>query len=57
MAEKTSKSAEKPKKQAMREITFKCQRCEKDKPLGEMRSVTRFLPVLVVCQDCARELR
>ena len=40
-----------------REITFLCRRCEKYKPLAEMRTVTRFVPVLVVCQDCARELR
>lgn len=51
------KTAEKPKKPASREVTFLCRRCEKRKPLGEMKLVTRFVPVLVVCQDCARELR
>ncbi len=38
-------------------VTFKCRVCEKEKPLQEMRSVTRFVPVLIVCQDCARKLR
>jgi hypothetical protein len=52
-----SKAAEKPKKPAAPEITFLCRRCEKRKPLAEMRLVTRFVPVLVVCADCARELR
>ena len=51
------KTADKPKKPAAPEITFLCCRCEKRKPLVEMRLVTRFVPVLVVCQDCARELR
>ncbi len=39
------------------EIRFKCRLCEKEKPLEEMRTVTRFIPVLVVCQDCAKTLR
>ena len=39
------------------EIVFKCRRCGLEKPLSEMRSVTRFLPVLIVCRDCAQELR
>lgn len=39
------------------EIKFKCRLCEKEKPIQEMRTVTRFIPVLVVCQDCARALR
>jgi hypothetical protein len=57
MAEKTTKAAGKAKKTEPREITFICRRCEQSKPLAEMRTVTRFVPVLVVCQDCARELR
>ena len=55
MAEQTAKTGQ-PKKMAP-EITFKCRRCGLEKPLSDMRSVTRFLPVLVVCKDCARELR
>jgi ribosome-binding protein aMBF1 (putative translation factor) len=39
------------------EIHFKCRLCGKEKPLQEMRTVTRFNPVLVVCEDCARTLR
>ncbi len=57
MAGKTTKAAEKSKKPASPEITFLCRRCEKRKPLEEMRTVTRFIPLLVVCEDCARELR
>ena len=40
-----------------KEVCFKCRVCGKDKPLQDMRTVTRFVPVLVVCQDCARILR
>ncbi len=49
----TTGKAQKPE----REITFLCRRCGKYKPITEMRTVTRFVPVLVVCADCARELR
>jgi hypothetical protein len=57
MAGKSTKATEKSKKAEPREITFLCHRCQQHKPLAEMRTVTRFVPVLVVCQDCARELR
>jgi hypothetical protein len=51
------KTAEKVKKPAAPEVTFLCRRCEKRKPLADMKLVTRFVPVLVVCEDCAGELR
>jgi hypothetical protein len=38
-------------------VHFKCRLCEKNKPIEDMRTVTRFVPVLVVCKDCARTLR
>ena len=38
-------------------IKFTCQWCEKRKPLEDMVRVARFLPVLVVCRDCAAEIR
>lgn len=55
MAAETTKEEEKQLKP--REITFKCQRCEKDKPLKDMVSISRFRPVLIVCRDCAKEMR
>jgi len=33
-------------------ITFTCRYCEKQKPLDEMRTATRFFPPLIVCQGC-----
>ena len=56
MAEKAAKTEGK-KKSGTKEITFYCQRCERNRPIAEMRTVTRFVPPLLVCQDCARELR
>jgi hypothetical protein len=56
MAEKPSKPESK-KEAGRKEITFLCPRCEQYKPISEMRMVTRFVPPLLVCQDCARELR
>ncbi len=57
MAENKSKSSSKSKKAKLKEITFYCGRCEKHRPIAEMRTVTRFVPALLVCKDCARELR
>jgi hypothetical protein len=45
------------KKPRTREITFLCRRCEKHKPISDMVTVTRFVPSLIVCRSCARELR
>jgi hypothetical protein len=56
MAAKTKGNAGAGKAETMA-ITFKCRLCEKDKPLEDMRTVTRFVPVLVVCRDCAKKLR
>ena len=55
MAEEAAKTE--PSKESQKEIRFRCQRCEKQRPLTDMRSVTRFLPVLIVCKDCAQGLR
>jgi hypothetical protein len=38
-------------------VTFKCRLCEKVKPLDDMRTVTRFNPVLIVCSECNRTIR
>jgi len=57
MAVKSTGAAGKSQKPEPREINFLCRRCGKNKPIAEMRTVTRFVPVLIVCADCARELR
>ena len=57
MTAEAKKAEGKTAKQKPREIKFKCQRCEKEVPLQEMVSVTRFRPVLIVCRNCADELR
>jgi len=54
MPDKQVKEAEKKESIA---INFKCQCCGKMRPLKEMRSVTRFVPVLVVCSECDKVLR
>ncbi len=38
-------------------VCFKCSMCGKEKSIKDMRTVTRFVPVLVVCHDCAATLR
>ena len=57
MAKKESQKEDKMEKKLPREIIFRCQRCEKYKQLEEMRVVTRFFPLLVVCRDCEKEIR
>ena len=55
MAEKAQSTKTKKKKQA--EIKFKCQRCDQMNRLEDMRTVTRFVPMLVVCKNCEKEIR
>jgi transcription elongation factor Elf1 len=57
MAGKSTKPAAKTHKPQPRAITFVCRRCEKHKPVSDMVTVNRFVPALVVCRSCARELR
>jgi transcription elongation factor Elf1 len=57
MTAEAKKEEEKTKKEKPREIKFKCQRCQREVPLGEMVSITRFRPVLIVCRNCAEEMR
>lgn len=54
MAKRESKETDKTKKKGHGEITFRCANCQKDKQLAEMRTITRFFPVLVVCRDCEK---
>lgn len=39
------------------EIKFKCRVCGRERPIHEMRTVTRFVPVLTACEECAKRLR
>ena len=55
-AEELEKS-EKTKRQRSAGATFRCQSCQRQKPLEDMRVVTRFFPMPVVCRDCEREMR
>lgn len=57
MVKEELKEAGKTKRKEPREITFRCQSCDKYKHLEEMRVITRFFPMLVVCRDCEKELR
>ena len=56
MAKEELKGSARAKKQAPAEITFSCQRCQRLKPIKEMRVITRFFPLFIVCQDCEKEL-
>ena len=55
MAEKAKETKTKKNKPA--EIKFKCQRCNQMNNLEDMRTVTRFVPILIVCKDCEKEMR
>jgi hypothetical protein len=57
MPAESLKASSKSKKAEAAEVTFKCRRCEKEKPIAEMKIITRFRPVMVVCQDCEKEVR
>ena len=57
MPEKELKDNDKAGAKSDTGITFVCQCCDKIRPLKDMRSVTRFVPVLIVCRDCEKFLR
>lgn len=57
MAEEKSRGEAKLKKSAPKDVTFKCQMCEKQKPISEMKAVKRFRPVIIVCQDCEKVMQ
>jgi hypothetical protein len=57
MAKGEEKPVEKEDKPRSGEITFQCQRCQRFEQLEEMRVITRFFPVMVVCRQCEKELR
>jgi transcription elongation factor Elf1 len=57
MAEAKPRSETKSRKSVPREVTFKCRLCEKQKPISEMKVITRFRPVIVICRDCEKEIQ
>ena len=57
MAETKEKAAAKVKKTTPAEVMFKCRLCEMQKPISEMKIITRFRPVIVICQDCEKTVR
>jgi hypothetical protein len=57
MAKEAPKASGKAKTQVPQVITFKCRLCEAQKPIAEMKIITRFRPVVTVCQDCEKGIR
>jgi transcription elongation factor Elf1 len=57
MAEAKSRSETRSRKSASGDVTFKCRLCEKQKPISEMKVITRFRPVIVICRDCEKEIQ
>jgi hypothetical protein len=57
MAAEETKIAKQPKKENVTEVSFKCRLCEKEKPISDMKLISRFRPVVVVCRDCEKNLR
>lgn len=57
MAEAKTKSGTTSKKSAPKDVFFKCRLCEKQKPISEMKVITRFRPVIVICQNCEKDIQ
>ena len=57
MAEAKTKSGTQSKKSAPKDVVFKCRLCEKQKPISEIKVIKRYRPVIVVCQDCEKDLQ
>jgi transcription elongation factor Elf1 len=56
MTTETSKKESAEAKEKNKEVTFKCKYCGQQKPVSEMRMITRFFPVLIACRDCEKKL-
>jgi len=56
MTTRDAEEKNEPAENIASEITFRCKSCGKLKPLNEMRVVTRFFPLLVVCKDCEKDM-
>ena len=50
------KKTDKAKGKGPGKIVFRCQGCGKYKQLEEMKVIKRFFPMLVVCQECEKEM-
>jgi hypothetical protein len=57
MSAEEAKGGNKAKKDAVLEVMFKCSLCEKEKTISEMKTITRFRPVVVVCRECEKLVR
>jgi hypothetical protein len=57
MAVEESKTIKQSKKETVTEVSFKCNLCGKEKPIADMKTITRYRPVVVVCRDCEKDLR
>ena len=53
----TKKKSEAAKNGAAETVNFNCKVCNKSKPLSEMRVLTRFFPMQIVCRDCEKAVR
>ena len=58
---RTGRFAPRPDKKSpdaigMEAITFRCKFCGEEKPLDEMRTLTRFFPYLTACRECERRV-
>jgi hypothetical protein len=57
MSAEETKGGNKAKKDTPMEVMFKCALCQKEKPISEMKTITRFRPVIVVCRECEKDVR
>ncbi len=55
MATKAKEKAEGGK--SSEEIKFKCRVCGRERPIQEMRTVPRFIPQIIACEECANKFR
>ncbi len=47
---------EPPNEAGSKVVTFQCQSCGRLKRIEEMRVLTRFFPLLVICNDCEQKM-
>ena len=57
MTEGEAKKANNTQKEILEKTVFICQHCHQEQPIEDMRLITRFFPMMVVCSDCEQSIR
>ena len=47
-------AAQESQQEILTPVTFRCRVCGNDKPIEEMKVLTKYFPPMVLCKDCEK---